>query len=134
MTIPFWCLFVTVLIPYVLAGVGAYQRQAQLGTIDNKNWRADQLPRLTGLGARVYSAQANAWEAVAVFTAAVTVAHLAGADAELSAMAAGTFLAARIAHAVLYLADLDKLRTVVFIIGWLCCLWLFGLAATSSAY
>lgn len=129
MTIPFWCLLVTVLIPYVLAGVGAWQRQVQLGTIDNKNWRANQLPQLTGMAARVYSAQANAWEAVAVFTAAVCVAHLAGADPGSSAIAAGIFLAARIAHAVLYLADLDKLRSVAFIIGWICCLWLFGLAA-----
>jgi len=132
MTVPFWCLLVTVLIPYVLAGFGAAQRQSQLGEIDNKNWRVNQLPRLTGIGARVYSAQANAWEAVGMFTAAVAVAHLAGADARLSAMAAVTFVGARMLHAVLYLADLDKLRTLTFLVGWGCCLWLFVLAARAG--
>ena len=128
MTVPFWCLLVTMLIPYVLAGLGAWQRQAQLGVVDNKNWRADQLPKLTGLGARVYSAQANTWEAVAMFTAAVTVAHLAGADPGASATAALVFLAARLLHTTFYLADLDKLRSLVFLIGWGACLTLFGLA------
>ena len=133
MTTPFWCLFATVLIPYVLAGVGAGQRKAQLGVVDNKNWRANQLPKLEGMGSRVYSAQANAWEAVALFTAAVAVAHLAGADERLSAIAAIVFVIARVLHALLYLADLDKLRTLVFLVGWGCCIWLFVLAARASA-
>ncbi len=131
MTVPFWSVLIMLLIPYALAGFGAFQRQKQLGVVDNKNWRADQLPELTGAGARAYSAQANAWEAVAMFTAAVVVAHLAGADPELSSIAAMIFIVARIAHAILYIADLDKLRTVVFLVGWGCCLWLFGLAATA---
>jgi uncharacterized MAPEG superfamily protein len=128
MTTPFWCLLGTVLIPYALAGFGAFQRKAQLGVIDNKNWRSSQLPKLEGLASRAYSAQANAWEAVALFTAAVMVAHLAGADADKAALAATVFLVARLAHAFLYLADLDKLRTLSFMVGWLCCLWLFFLA------
>ena len=128
MTTPFWVLLVTVLVPYVLAGVGAAQRKAQLGTVDNHNWRANQLPKLTGMGSRVYSAQANAWEAVGIFTAAVVVNHLAGGDERLSAIAALTFLGARVAHAGLYLADLATLRTVAFLVGWGSCLWLFGLA------
>lgn len=133
MTTPFWCLFATVLIPYVLAGLGAAQRKAQLGAIDNKNWRVSQLPKLEGVGARVYSAQANAWEAVALFTAAVVVAHLAGASPRLSAIASLVFVAARILHAVLYLADLDKLRTLTFLVAWGCCIWLFLLAARGAA-
>ena len=128
MTISFWCLFITVLIPYVLAGIGVAQRQAQFGSVDNKDWRKNQLPELTGLGSRVYAAQANTWEAVALFTAAVTVAHLAGADPESSTLAAILFLAARVLHTVLYLADLDKLRSLVFVVGFGSCMWLFGLA------
>ncbi|MEM1246184.1 MAG: MAPEG family protein [Acidobacteriota bacterium] len=128
MTTPFWVLLVTALIPYVLAGIGAAQRKSQLGTIDNSNWRANQLPQLTGLGSRAYSAQANTWEAVAMFTAAVTVNHLAGADPGPSAVAALVFLGARVAHTLLYLADQATLRTLAFLIGWGSCLWLFALA------
>jgi uncharacterized MAPEG superfamily protein len=100
--------------------------------VDNRNWRAEQLPKLTGLGARVYAAQANAWEALGMFTAAVAVAHLSGADPDQSALAAGTFLTARLLHGAFYLADLDKLRTGVFLIGWGSCLWLFGLAMVAG--
>ena len=128
MTIPFWVLFAVVLIPYLLAGFGAAQRKKQLGTVDNNDWRSRQLPKLTGVGSRCYAAQANAWEAVAMFTAAAVVAHLAGADERLSATAAVVFLGARVLHAVLYLADLATLRSVVFVVGWGCCVWLFVLA------
>ena len=54
--------------------------------------------------------------------------NLAGADENASALAALVFLGARIAHTVLYLADLATLRTVAFLIGWGSCLWLFALA------
>ena len=132
MTIPFWCLLITVLIPYVLAGFGAYQRKAQLGEIDNKNWRSTQLPALEGIGSRAYAAQANTWEAIAMFTAAVAVAHLAGADPATSATAAMIFVGARVAHTIFYLADLDMLRSLSFVVGWACCLWLFGLAIRAA--
>ena len=129
MTVPFWCLLVAVVIPYVLAVFGATQRQAQLGQADNKNYRVTQVPKLVGAGSRAYAAQANAWEALAVFTAAVTVAHLSGADQRLSAIAALVFVGARVLHAVFYLADLDKLRSTSVAVGTGCCVWLFVLAA-----
>lgn len=131
MTTPFWALFAMVLIPYGLAGFGAYQRYQQLGEADNNNWRATQLHKLEGIGSRAYAAQANAWEAVAMFTAAVVVAHLSGADAGASATTALVFLAARIAHVVCYLADFATLRTVVFLVGWGSCIRLFLLAAAA---
>lgn len=129
MTTPFWVLFAVALIPYALAGFGAYQRHAQLGVVDNNDWRTNQLPKLTGAGSRAYAAQANAWEAVAFFTAAVAVSHLGGADADAAATTSLVFLAARIAHAVCYLADLATLRTIVFLVGWGSCIRLFLLAA-----
>ena len=128
MTTPFWVLLALVLIPYVLAGIGAAQRKAQLGEVDNNDWRTNQLPKLTGVGSRAYAAQANTWEAVGMFTAAATVNHLAGADPRMSGIAALVFLGARVAHTLLYLADLATLRTVAFLVGWGCCLWMFALA------
>ena len=129
MTVPLSCLVLLVFIPYLLAGAGAWQRKVQLGEVDNKNWRATQLPKLTGVASRIYSAQANTWEAIGLFTVCVVAAHLAGADAQQSAIAAVIFLAARVIYTVLYLADLDKLRTAVFLVGQFACLRLMYLAA-----
>jgi uncharacterized MAPEG superfamily protein len=131
MTTPFWCLLAAAFIPYPLAFLGTYYRQRELGSIDNRNPRQQAL-QLTGAGARCYAAQQNAWEALAVFTAAVTVAHLAGADPARSAQVALVFIAARVVHAASYVADLDKLRGLAFIAGLGCCITLFVLAARSA--
>ena len=93
MTVPFFCLFLVVIMPYLLAPVGAFFKTRQLGTYDNKDPRAQGL-RLEGAGARAVAAQANAWEAVAVFSAAVIVNHLKGtADPGMSALFAQGFVA-----------------------------------------
>lgn len=86
---------------------------------------------LRGPAARAYGAQLNMWEAVAVFTAAVVTAHLAGADPVKSAMAAELFVLARIFHAIFYVSDLDKLRSLSFTVGFGACIWLFVLAASA---
>ena len=129
MTTPFWCLLITVLIPYVLAGTAGFLKNRDLGSIDNDHPR-DQAEQFApaSAGRRAVAAQQNAWEAVAVFTAAVVVAHLAGAAEGASATAALVFVAARIAHAVCYVSGLSTLRSVSFLVGIVCCLTLFGLA------
>jgi uncharacterized MAPEG superfamily protein len=129
MTTPFWCLLVAVLIPYVLAGVAVYHKTRQFGSLDNRQPRV-QAAALEGAGARAFAAQQNAWEALPVFASAVLVAHLAGADPGSSATASLVFLLARAAHAVCYVADLATARSLAFGVGFACCLWLFGLAAS----
>ncbi len=128
MTTPFWCLLVAVLLPIVLAGVGGYFKSQQFDAVDNNNPRA-QSTQLTGAGARAVAAQNNAWEALAVFTAAVFVAHSAGADPGSSATAAMLFVGARILHAGFYISDLAPARSLSFLVGLGSCLWLFGMAA-----
>ncbi len=130
MTTPFWCLLAAILLPYVLAGVGGYFRMRQFGRIDNKHPR-QQAAALEGAGARAYAAQQNAWEALAVFAPSVLVAHVAGADPDRSAIAALAFLAARVVHPVAYLANVDALRSLSFLVGFLACLYLFRLAAVA---
>jgi uncharacterized MAPEG superfamily protein len=131
MTIPFWCLLIAVLIPYVLAFTAAYHKSRQFGSVDNNQPRA-QGAALTGTGARVWAAQQNAWEALAVFTAAVGVAHFAGADPGRSAIAAELFIVARILHAIFYATDLATLRSLAFMVAFGSCLWLFWLAIVAA--
>jgi uncharacterized MAPEG superfamily protein len=130
MTTPFWCLVIVAVIPYVLAGAGGYFKTRQFGKPDNNEPRA-QAAQLEGAGARAGAAQHNAWEALALFTPAVILAHLAGADPGMSATASLLFLAARVVHPVLYIAGQATLRSLVFVVGFGSAIWLFSLAASA---
>ena len=77
MRVPFICLAIVLLLPYLLAAYGGYYRKKTLGTLDNENPRA-QAARLDAYGARIYASQQNAWEAATLFTASVLAAQLAG--------------------------------------------------------
>ena len=127
MTTPFWCLIAAAILPYVIAGTGARLRIQQLGGLDNEHPRVQAL-KLRDSAARAYAAQQNAWEALALITAAVMVAHFAGADAEASAIAAIVFVIARVLHWGFYVSNVVPLRTLSFLTGAVCCLTLFGLA------
>jgi uncharacterized MAPEG superfamily protein len=124
MTTPFWCLFIGCLIPYFLAPIAGYYKTRQFGSLDNKNPRA-QTAALEGPGARAAAAQNNAWEALAVFAAAVLVNHAKGGDPGTSAMLAEVWVGARILHAGFYIADIDMARSGIFLVGLGCAIALF---------
>jgi len=128
MTTPFWCLLIAVFIPFVLAGVGGYFKSQQFDSLDNNNPRV-QSAKLEGAGARAVAAQQNAWEALAMFTPSIAVAHMAGADPGSSATAAMLFVVARVLHGGFYIADLAPLRSLSFLVASGSCIWLFTLAA-----
>ncbi len=127
MTTPFRCLLIVAILPYVLAGLGGYLRIKQLGHADNNHPRL-QANELSGAAARALAAQANAWEALGVFGTVVIVAHLVGADPAKSATASLVYLATRLAHPVLYIANLATLRTLVFTVGLGCIAWMMSLS------
>jgi uncharacterized MAPEG superfamily protein len=127
MTIPFWCLAIATFLPFVLAITASAFRARQFGAVDNKQPRLQQAQQ-TGAGARAMAAQQNAWEALAMFTPAVLVAHISAPGAQQAALAATIFIAARLLHPIFYIADQDKLRSVSFVIGFACCVWLFVIA------
>jgi uncharacterized MAPEG superfamily protein len=124
MYIVLWCLFVLVVIPYVLAGIGGYLRTRQFGRLDNNHPRI-QAAQATGAAARAAAAQQNAWEALGVFTAAAFCAWVTEANAAYAANLAVVFVALRIVHAALYLADLATLRSLSFVGAQVCVIWLF---------
>jgi len=124
MTTPFWCLFIVALLPFVWSFAAAAERKRQLGAIDNKYPRLQQA-KLEGLGARLMGAHQNAWEALALFTPAVAVSHLAGAEPGRAAMLSLVFVAARVAHGAAYAANLDLVRSAAFLVALGCVIWLF---------
>ena len=130
MTTPLWCLVIVALLPYVLSTAGGYFKMRQFGTMDNKHPRI-QAAKLEVVGARMLAAQQNAWEALGFFTAAVAVLHLANPEVARSSTAANlslVFLATRVLHPILYLANLDIARSSVFLVGLGCGIWLLSLA------
>ena len=124
MTVPFWCLLVASLIPYVLAATTGYFKAQELGRLDNHYPRIQTL-ELTGIGARASAAQANAWEALTLFAVAVLVNHLGGGDADTAATLSIVWLVARIGYVVAYLADVPTARSLIFVVGLICAIGVF---------
>lgn len=129
MTIPFWCLFAAVLLPYVWFSFAAPWRASQFGKALNLRTPRLQDPALEGRAARAQGAHCNSLEALAYFAPAVIVAHLAHADATWAARLALLFIACRVAHGLAYIGDRQPLRTASFALGLLSALSLFVLAA-----
>jgi len=129
MTIPFWCVFVAVILPYVWFSFAAPFRAAQFGKALDSHTPRLQEPALIGRAARAQGAHQNSLEALTYFAPAVIVAHLAHADSVWSARLSAAFIGLRLIHGVVYLADKPPLRTFFFALGLLTSLALFVLAA-----
>lgn len=126
----FLVLFVASILPIMLSAVGIYFRVSELGKFDNHYPRAQQAA-LTGAGARAIAAQKNAWEALLFFGVVTLIAVASPVDLKSLSLAAYAFLAARIIHPVLYVANLATLRSLVFAVGWFSCVYIFVAAFNS---
>ena len=106
-------------IPYILAQVMTN------GLLAPENY-VDPTPRPLPLwGMRANRAHLNAVEAFAPFAAIVLVAHLAGKGDSTIAFWAAWFFWARVVHAVVYLAAIPYIRTLVFTLGWVAVVAIF---------
>jgi uncharacterized MAPEG superfamily protein len=110
MKIPFICLALVLLIPYLLAAYGGYY----------SNPRA-QAAQLEGYGARIYASQQNAWEAATLFSASVLAAYATGVTGYPIIVPCLLFLLFRIVHPVAYLRGWSRLRSAVSTAGLVCC-------------
>lgn len=127
MNTPIVVLLVLSVLPIVWSWVSGYCRQKQFGAIDNKHPR-EQNAQLTGAGARAVAAQQNAWEALAVYAAALLAVTIADVPVESYATLALVVLACRIAHGVFYIANWDILRSLAFLPAFGICIYMFILA------
>lgn len=124
MTIAFWCVLIAALFPFILAGIS----KAGDKTFNNKRPR-DWYESVTGYRKRAWWAQQNSFEALPFFAAAVIIAHVAGANQATVDFIAIGFIAARVAYASCYLADLHLARSLAWLLGIGCCIALFVVAA-----
>ena len=122
-------LLILCILPISGAWIAGYHKNKQLGTVDNKEPRT-QANQLTGAGARACAAQANSWEALAIFSAAVLALVIAGVDLASISTLALIYTGLRIAYIPLYIGNVDQLRSLVFLGGFGICMYLFYLALT----
>jgi uncharacterized MAPEG superfamily protein len=106
-------------IPYIISQVRTN------GPLTPANY-ADPTPRQVPLwGQRANRAHLNAVETFAPFAALVLIAHVAGKENGLTAFWTVAFFWLRLIHAVVYLAALPFIRTVVFTLGFVAVCGLF---------
>ncbi|MBU3607821.1 MAPEG family protein [Polynucleobacter nymphae] len=120
MTIAYACLLFMGLFPYVAAGIA----KKGFENYDNsmpRQWLAKQ----TGFRARANAAQANLFESLPLFFAAVIIASINNAPQTRIDLLALGFVAARIAFLICYLADWPTTRTIVWSIGLICVIAIF---------
>jgi len=106
-------------IPYIVAQVMTN------GFLAANNY-VDPTPRPVPLwGRRADRTYLNAVEAFAPFAAIVIVAHIAGKANAMTAFWAALFFWMRLAHALVYLAGIPYIRTLVFTAGWVAVIGIF---------
>ena len=109
-TLAYWCILVAALLPILCAGLA---KAGNKDGFDNHTPRA-WLQKQSGWHARANAAQANTFEALPFFMAAVVIAHQLQAGQGLLDLLAVAFIALRLLYIALYVADLATLRSVVW--------------------
>lgn len=118
-TFAYWCLLVAAVLPIICAGIakyGTFGKPRRDGGFDNHNPRA-WLARQTDWRARANAAQANTFEALPFFFAAVIIAHQLQARQALVDILAFVFVVLRIAYVLMYVADMAKTRSSVWAVA-----------------
>ncbi|MBU3583742.1 MAPEG family protein [Polynucleobacter sp. 15G-AUS-farblos] len=120
MTIAYFCVLVMGLLPIVAAGIA----KKGFDNYDNAQPR-EWLAKQTGFRARANAAQANLFESLPFFFAAVIIASISQVpQIRIDVLAVG-FVIARIAYLACYVADWPTTRSIVWLIGILCVVALF---------
>jgi len=120
MTIAYACVLFMGLLPYIAAGI-AKKGFEQYDNSMPRQWLAKQ----TGFRARANAAQANLFESLPFFFAAVIIAHIENvAQSRIDLLAVG-FVIARITYLICYIANWPTTRSIVWLLGLICVIAIF---------
>lgn len=120
-TIAYWCVLIAAVLPILCAVVakaarlGKPRAQGGFDNHDPRGWFARQ----TDWRARLNAAQANGFEGLPFFIGAVVIAHQLGAYQTLVDLLACSYIVLRLLYAMMYVADLATLRTVVWTLAFM---------------
>lgn len=124
MTLAYWCVLLAATLPYLMVFIA----KAGATGFDNRKPR-EWYQQAEGYRRRAIWAQQNGFEIFPLFAAAVIIAHLGGAGQAWIDALAIAFVLSRIAYSVCYIADLHLARSLVWTLGFACCVALFVIAA-----
>ena len=120
-SVAYWCVLVAAFLPILCTGIaksGMFRVHPKKGGYDNNNPRA-WLARQEGWRGRANAAQANTFEALPFFFAAVIIAHILQAIQARLDLLALLFIVLRLAYIMMYLADMAKSRSLVWALALL---------------
>ena len=120
MTTAYWCVLFMGLFPYVATGISKKGFEGYDNSMP-RQWLAKQ----TGFRARANAAQANLFESLPFFFAAVIIASIANAPQGRIDLLAIGFVVARIAYLVCYVADWPSTRSIAWLAGLACVVAIF---------
>ncbi len=115
-TLAYWCVLAAALLPIACAGLakaGMMGKPRREGGYDNTNPR-NWLARQKDWRARANAAQANSFEALPLFMAAVIIAHQLGAHQARLDILAFMFVVLRILYIMMYVSDMATARSAVW--------------------
>ncbi len=124
MSTALWCLLIAGLMPIICAGISKWGAS----DFDNASPR-EWLARQEGHRKRANAAQANSWEAFALFSTAVLVALHNNVDAEKLDNLAVFFIVSRVLFIAFYLMDRSTLRSLAWLAGLFTTLTIFASGA-----
>jgi len=120
-TVAYWCLLAAALLPYVCAGIaksGLLGKPRNQGGFDNDHPR-QWMARQTDWRARANAAQANSFEGLPFFMAAVIIAHQLGAAQTLLDILAFLYVLTRVVYITMYVGGLSSARSAAWEVGML---------------
>lgn len=115
MSIIIICVAAIVFMPF-LAKIPVALQMHKLNGYDNKNPR-DQQAKLTGFGARAMAAHNNCFEAICLFAPTILLVLALDEHTVYTVQLCLLFVLTRLLYLVFYWMDLDKLRSLVWLIG-----------------
>ncbi len=127
MTIIVACLIIGALLPLVAKAPMGYAQTRLPGGYDN-HYPRQQQASLQGLGQRALGAHNNAFEAFPPFAAGVLLALFTVGPVQVAQLLCVVWVVARVLHIVFYLADINVLRSLSWLVGMVCSVWLMCLA------
>jgi uncharacterized MAPEG superfamily protein len=116
-TVAYWILLLAAFLPIACAGLakwGSFGKPRKQGGYDNHDPR-QWLSNLQGWRARANAAQANTFEALPFFFAAVIIAHQLGAGQTRLDLLCLSWLMLRIFYIIMYVGDMPTPRTAIWI-------------------
>jgi uncharacterized MAPEG superfamily protein len=116
-TIAYWILLFAAVLPIICTGIakwGMFGKSRKDGGYDNNDPRA-WLAKQQGWRARANAAQANTFEALPFFFAAVIIAHQLGAGQTMLDVLCLSWLMLRIFYIITYVGDMATARTALWV-------------------